>query len=203
MVVNRKKFFISVIIFILLFFGVKYSYGQEEIGYENKEIYYTREYGIFTGWADGSLKEQEDYQMIPIYLQFGFDAKPIFSKINIKPQGSINFIVEPFLNTVISPSSNIETGCDFILKYRHPLTNKLQFYIEGGLGLMWSSQHTYEQGTQFNFTEQAGVGFSYFFSRSKSLNIGYRYRHFSNAGIEEPNAGVDMDYFLCGISIYH
>jgi hypothetical protein len=177
-------------LFILI--NLPYSYSQSE---GNN---YKKEFGLVSGWMDGNLKRQDDYQMVPLYLQFGFDITP-YKKL----PGSLKFVLEPFFNSVISPDKNIEIGNDFILKYSQPILKRFSLYVEGGLGMMFTSQHTTEQATQFNFTEQAGSGISYFFTKNKSLNFGYRYRHFSNCDIKSPNKGIDMDGFLVGISILY
>ena len=201
MFINKRVALVAITVFVLIFPVTNFSYSEVQNKEEN--IVYTKEFGVFSGWASGDLKEQDDYEMIPLYLQFGFDITNALHKINIKPKGNLKFILEPFLNTVVSPNSNIELGNNFILKYSHPITKRIFMYLEGGLGLLYMSQHTREQSTHFNFSEQIGVGFSYFFSKNKAINMGYRYRHLSNAGIDEPNSGIDMDYFLCGMTILY
>lgn len=196
-----KRISIIVIIFILFFFVANFSYCAAQSD-QTEDTVYTKEFGIFTGWASGDLKRQQgDYNTIPLHLQFGFDITSLLDKINIRQKGSLKFVLEPFLNTIVSPDSNIEVGTDFLLKYSHPLTQRFYIYFEAGAGMMFTSQHTFEQSTQFNFTEQAGGGISYLFTENKAINFGYRYRHFSNAGIDEPNRGIEMDYFLCGITV--
>lgn len=193
----------NVFIFVLfIFFVVSNSIGAEEAA-DKEEAAYTKEFGVMSGWAWGDLKTQKDYEMVPLYVQMGFDIKPLLSKVHLKPPGSLNFLFEPFLNTITSPDANIETGVNFIFKYRHPLTRKFHVFIEGGAGLLWTSQHTFEQATQFNFDELYGGGLSFFFAENKSFNVGYRYRHYSNAGIEEPNAGIDLKFITAGISFYY
>ncbi|MDD5618703.1 MAG: acyloxyacyl hydrolase [Candidatus Omnitrophica bacterium] len=192
-----KKIYTTVVIITFLFILADYSYCYGQGG----EKIYKKEFGVFSGWMDGNLKKQDDYKMIPLYLQIGFDITPSFDKM--KRVGSLKFLFEPFFNTVLSPDKNIEAGNNFILKYSQPIIQKLSIYVEGGLGMMFMSQHTTEQGTQFNFTELVGGGISYFFAKNKAVNFGYRYRHFSNAGIKQPNKGVEMDGLLFGVSIVY
>lgn len=202
----KKRIVISAIIFFLSFLIVNFSYGDNQNNQnttEKNEQVYTKEFGIFSGWASGELKIQDDYEAIPLHLQFGFDITSLLSKINIRQQGNLRFLLEPYLNTIVSPNSNVEIGNNFILKYSYPIYKRIYLYFEGGLGMLYTSQHTYEQSTQFNFSEQAGGGISYLFSKNKAISFGYRYRHLSNADIKEPNRGIDMDYFLCGISVLY
>ena len=93
---------LKVVIFVLLFVTLNClynSYGQDE---ENN---YKKEFGIYSGWMDGNLKDQDDYEMVPLCLQFGFDITPSFR--NNKHIGSLKFVLEPFLNSIVSPNENI------------------------------------------------------------------------------------------------
>jgi len=192
---NKKHLFVIIIFLFFILIGCPYCYSQAEEGN------YQKEFSILSGWMYGSLKNQDDYEMVPLYFQFGFDITPSFHSKRLP--GNLNFILEPFLNTVVSPNNNIEAGNDFMLRYSYPVIQRLHIYVEGGAGMMYASQHTSEQSTQFNFNEQAGGGIYFFFSKNKAVNLGYRYRHFSNCDIKSPNKGVDMDGFLAGISILY
>lgn len=193
-----KKNICTIIVFILFFLVTNFSYADEQkadLESSNSEgSSHTKEFSIFTGWGSGELKRQDDYNLIPLYFQFGFDIEKPFG-------GKLKFIFEPFLNTIVSPDSNIEIGNDFVLRYSYPILQKISLYIDFGLGMMFTSQHTYEQSTQFNFTDQGGGGISYALSKNKAINLGYRFRHFSNASIKEPNRGVEMDFILFGVTV--
>lgn len=197
---SKRLLIVFIVLFLFIFAVSPTSYAQT--GEDRAE--YSKEFGVFSGWASGKLKYfQGDYEMVPLHFQFGFDITSLLENININTQGKLKFLFEPFLNTIIKPNSNVEVGNNFMLKYAYPITQKFSFFLEGGLGLLYTTQHTYEQATQFNFSEQLGGGVSYRFSKDKALSVGYRRRHYSNADIEEPNAGIDMDYILCGITIYY
>lgn len=190
--------FITLFLFILTISPI--SYAQTE---ENKEEH-SREFSILSGWAAGKLKYfQGDYEMVPLHFQIGFDITSLLENINVNTQGKLKFFFEPFLNTIIKPNSNVEVGNNFMIKYDYPITQKFSLFLEGGLGILYTTQHTYEQATQFNFSQQLGGGVSYRFAKDKALSVGYRRRHYSNADIEEPNAGIDMDYVLCGVTIFY
>jgi len=197
---SRKRIFIVFGVAFLIFLLNDFCYCEKSQAEERK---YTKEFGIFSGWISGELRRQKDYNLIPLYLQFGFNVNSFFEKINIKTKGDFKFIYEPFLNTVVSPDANIETGINFIIKYSYPLTQRFNFYLEAGLGGLYYTQHTYEQGTQFNFSEQGGGGVSFFLTKNKVLSLGYRFRHFSNADIKAPNKGIDSEEILCGISFLY
>lgn len=159
-----------------------------------------KELGFYTGFLNADLEGKGDYDVIPLMARLGFDLRPLFkTEVN----AIIEFLLEPFINTVYNPDSNIETGCNFIFKLGLPVTKKLYPYFEGGVGMIYITQHTNEQSTQFNFTQHLGGGITYFFKENLTFNLGYRYRHLSNASIKHPNSGIDSDSILCGISVFY
>jgi predicted porin len=62
------------------------------------------------------------------------------------------------------------------------------------------TQHTREQSTQFNFTEQTGIGIHYFFRKNTAFTLQGRYRHLSNASIKHPNTGINTQFVIAGFS---
>ena len=157
---------------------------------------------ITTGYFQGNLRNKDDYEGIPLMFGMNFDAKPVFEKIGIKTEGELNWIVEPFINTIIGPNSNVEVGCNFLIKYAFPLTERFRPYFKGGLGALYMSQHTEEQSTQYNFLPQVGGGFQFFLNDKTALNLEYRYRHLSNASFKSPNKGIDVSMGMVGVTFY-
>jgi len=175
---------------------------------------YVYETGVLTGFARAKLDEQGSYEVVPTMLRLGYNLdsinlgfcdllRPVFRKLHIYPKGFTEFLLESFANTVISPDNNVEAGCTILLKYSYPLTEKIYPFAVGGGGMAYMSQHTREQSTQWGFTPQVGAGFSYFFRENTALNLEYRYRHFSNADIKEPNDGINTNMFLVGVSLFY
>jgi lipid A 3-O-deacylase len=157
---------------------------------------------VLSGFFEANLKENDDYQGIPLLVSFNFDAKPLFSKIGVEPVGRLEFLLEPFVNTIISPRNNVEAGSNFLIKYAFPLSDKIQPYFKGGLGMLYMSQKTYEQSTQYNFLPQAGVGCHFFIHDDTALSIEYRYRHLSNNSFGSRNGGIDANMALAGVSFF-
>ncbi|MCM8774132.1 MAG: acyloxyacyl hydrolase [Candidatus Omnitrophica bacterium] len=179
---------------------------EENISFTPKNLKdlfpHLKEFGIIFGFARGDLIDKEDYEIIPTILRLGFDFKPILEKFNFSPQGLSEFLFEPFINPITSPDSNLEVGCSFLGKYAFPIYRKVFLFFEGGVGLIYITQHTNEQSTQFNFIPQIGGGINYFFQDDLAFNLGYRYRHLSNASIRQPNKGINVDMLLIGLSLF-
>lgn len=161
-----------------------------------------KEFGFVSGWGqDSSIEGADDYEILHLALRFGFDASGEFLKVQSPHR--LEFVVEPFINPVLSPDSNVEVGCGLLLKYAHSINSYFSPYIEAGTGAVYSTQDVVGQSTRWNFLTQFGFGLHYFFREATSLNIGYRFRHASNAGIEEPNSGIDVHSFIMGFSYFY
>lgn len=65
------------------------------------------------------------------------------------------------------------------------------FFVEGGAGLLWTDSDVPSGGSDFNFTPQAGAGFSVDTGEGNRWLIGVRWHHISNANIYDTNPGRD------------
>ncbi len=70
-------------------------------------------------------------------------------------------------------------------------------YIEAGGGLRLLTHPTisnnFSVSTAFQFAPTAGVGVQ--FGQRQQYQVGYRFEHVSNAGIKEPNPGINFHQF--------
>lgn len=157
---------------------------------------------FLSGYSWGELKWQDDYIVYPLIVDFDFELKSLLNKtLNYHPKHLAQFQVEPFISLVSSPDSNVEVGTSFFLKVGIlQQTLKFQPYLKAGAGIIFISQHTRMQGSQFNFTQTLGAGFHYFLSENTALTLEYRLRHLSNAEIKYPNRGIDTESIIGGIT---
>lgn len=66
-------------------------------------------------------------------------------------------------------------------------------YLEGGIGVSYISEKTIKErnmSSHFQFEDRIGVGVRVGEERKHDLNFGYL--HYSNAGIKQPNDGIDI-----------
>lgn len=165
---------------------------------------------FLTGFSWGKLlsrnwkvvhESKRGYQLVPFLVDFDFNLKPLTKKLNFNPKQLLQFQIEPFISYISSPDANVEAGTSFLLKMGLlPQGSKFQPYIKAGLGLVYMTQHTQEQATQFNFTEQAGIGMHYFLRKNTAFTLEGRFRHLSNSGIDRPNHGINTYFALAGIT---
>ena len=193
-----KKIFICLLLLTLCLGATNSSYAEEE---KEKKTGPLSGMEFLTGFAYAKLHFKGTYDLIPIMVDFNFDFKPILSKININLKQPVEFQIEPFFSVVYKPDNNIETGTTFLFKIGLlPEGSKIQPYLKAGAGVMYMTQHTREQGMQFNFIEQGGVGINYFFTKNTALTLEGRIRHLSNSGLATPNHGINTYFVITGIT---
>ncbi|MCB2193196.1 MAG: acyloxyacyl hydrolase [Deltaproteobacteria bacterium] len=73
-------------------------------------------------------------------------------------------------------------------------------YIEGGIGPSYNSLDIEELGIGFNFLSYGGVGLRFPLENNVSIEVGYRLRHISNAGLDDRNHGVTSNQAQIGIA---
>lgn len=190
---HGKRTFILFCAALIIIFGVS-SVTADSLKFNFKE------FGLFGSFLKSKLKEQGDYEVLPIIYRFGFDLRPFLKD---KSRNLIELLIEPFTGPVISPNNNAELGCNLLLKFAPNIKERFFPYIEGGVGAVYLTQHTREQGSQFNFSETVGIGITCLVKKNLALNVGYRYRHISNASIKRPNSGIDARSVIAGISLFY
>lgn len=77
---------------------------------------------------------------------------------------------------------------------------KLKPYLEGGIGPSYNFLDIEELGIGFNFLSYGGVGVRYELGEGMSLDLGYRLRHISNAGMSDRNHGVTSNQLQFGLN---
>ena len=94
------------------------------------------------------------------------------------------------------PDSNKIYGIGITPVFRLERTPIYNFapYFEGGIGIHHFSEREISEekrlGTNFNFGDHLGFGLR--FGDELQFDLGYRYQHYSNAGISDDNAGIEF-----------
>lgn len=73
-------------------------------------------------------------------------------------------------------------------------------YVEGGVGPSYNNLDIEELGMSFNFLSFSGVGLRFPLQNNLSIEVGYRLRHISNAGLDDRNHGVTSNQCQVGIA---
>lgn len=73
-------------------------------------------------------------------------------------------------------------------------------YVDGGCGLMWTSQDVPPDSASFNFLPQAGAGITWEIASDTRLMLGARWFHASNANTGSPNPSYNGVFAYAGVS---
>jgi len=159
------------------------------------------EAGVYTGFgSSGKLKDsQGNYERVNGAVRLGYDLS---DKFNLNKGEKMLLNWEPSINLITSPDTNVEAGVSCLLMYRKQISQRVDAYLEGGLGLRYTSQKTIEQGTQLNGVIEAGFGWYFYFNESKesAITLGIRGTHLSNANTCNPNYGINTASVIIGYS---
>lgn len=207
------KLFCSIFLVIAAIYNFSFAQTEETVASDYEEARAVQQekalksIEVLTGFGWNKLKsktvfdKKPDYNLFPIIVDLDFDLKRFTKKIGFNPPGVFDFQLEPFIAPVSKPNANVEIGNSFMLKLGLlPETSKFQPFIKAGVGMVYMSQHTEEQSTQFNFIETGAVGAHFYFTKNTSLVVEGRMRHLSNAGIDQPNSGINTYFALVGLS---
>lgn len=72
-------------------------------------------------------------------------------------------------------------------------------YIDGGAGILGTTDSVPAVGSTFNFTPQIGLGSTVSINDKQRIMAGVRWHHISNAGLSSPNPGLDTVMGYVGI----
>lgn len=115
---------------------------------------------------------------------------------------SMDFQLE--LDGIAQPGPDaVAGGVDLLFRWHFYSAPTWTIYMDGGCGVLGSSQPVPQGGSQFNFTPQIGVGATIELDHSTGtrLMVGARWYHISNARLGSSNPGRDSIQLYAGITI--
>jgi len=184
---------ILLITLILFYAATPYAETTAPLGKKG-----TKQCGINFGYGY-PLESNSDLRFASIY--------PYFGKVMTDPvgqgwlRGNIEGIVEGAFSYVHKNQNTYSAGVNLLARYNFLLSSeKWRPYIQGGFGILYTNLNLHKFGTNFNFASNAASGMQYFFNQENSINLELRYFHFSNAGINSKNSGLDMVNIFIGFS---
>jgi hypothetical protein len=189
---------IFIVVVIILF--ANYAYCEEAKKEGRASDRFFTEMGFITGFGSASIPEGI-YQPVFLIGHFGVDLKRYFSGLK-NHSGTLSVFLEPQINPVVNPSTDIELGIGVGLQYMHPIVGNLSAYALGSVGPHYISVATTKQANGFIFADTVGAGFYYYLTRDSAINVGYRFRHMSNANLAKPNGGIDTNSGVIGYSVF-
>jgi len=159
------------------------------------------ELGFYAGAGYGEVVEGP---YIPIFfvVHMGMDMKRWFPSLQ-GHRGTLSLFFEPqFGIAPVNKQNGVEFGIGVGLKYAYPIGDSYSVYILGSVGPHVMSLKTQDQADGFIFNDTIGLGTAFKISPGSAINIECRLRHLSNAGIKEPNYGIENLIGLVGYSLF-
>ena len=185
----------------MLFFFAVHDVGATSLENGKRAGFYLNEVGVGSGYASGTLKsDPRNFVVYPAFVRMGFNMNSLVGMDGC--QSKLQFVLEPFINSIAEPETGVETGCSIGLRYLHPLSASVDLFTEASFAPMFLSIKSAEQGAAgFNFLDQLGAGLQCKVSKSTAIFAGYRFRHISHAGLaDRSNAGINSNAFVAGFS---
>lgn len=113
-------------------------------------------------------------------------------------RGNFEFLGEVFGGYIFHGPGDVLAGVSMFLRYNfiQPGARVVPYYQFGGGGVYTDIAHGPEGGNaigaDFEFNLQSILGMRVLLNRKWSINLEGSYRHISNAGLADPNYGIDQ-----------
>ncbi|HAX92757.1 MAG TPA: hypothetical protein DCY25_02210 [Bacteroidales bacterium] len=187
------------IVIILIFLSSIYFPGQAEVAAQTQEKESRYELGFITGAGTGRIAEGH-YNVLLLAAHLGYNLKT--APYGLERSGIFSLFIEPQANPIFEPRSDYEAGIGLGAQYLYSLTKKFNPYILASAGPHYLSLNSTDQAPGFNILLTAGAGSYYYLDSKTAINIGWRFRHISNAGMRRPNIGINMHCGVIGLSFF-
>jgi opacity protein-like surface antigen len=117
-------------------------------------------------------------------------------------RGNWEFRLELFGGAQFSPSTEWIVGLTPHLRYNFATGTRWVPFIDAGAGVAGTGINGPDLATTVEFDLQGGAGVQYFVASNVSISLEARYLHISNAGIKEPNLGLNGITGMLGIAFF-
>jgi len=117
-------------------------------------------------------------------------------------QGSLEFRLELFTGVQFSPRSEWLVGLTPHLRYNLATGTRWIPFLDGGAGVTATGIGPPDLSGTFEFNLQAGVGVQWFLKENVALGLEARYVHWSCAGLNTPNLGLNGVTGMLGLTFF-
>ncbi|MFZ4760897.1 MAG: acyloxyacyl hydrolase [Burkholderiaceae bacterium] len=108
--------------------------------------------------------------------------------------------IDAFPHAGVGGGRALGVGVDGVLRWR--LFDERRWFVEAGGGLQYAIGSSFPaDGTHFQFTAIGGVGRTFELGAQRSLQVGVRWFHISNANLLPSNSGYDALQLVIGYSL--
>lgn len=148
------------------------------------------------GWGIGTMASKYKRDLVLANLRV---AKMLGTPGQLTWGGQFEFGGELFSMTQFSPGSTYVVGAMPMVRYYFGSYSTWRVHLDAGAGICQTDFGLPDLSTKFEFNEQVGPGVMWNVRRDLAVALNYRFSHISNAGIREPNSGVNGHLFSLGV----
>lgn len=117
-------------------------------------------------------------------------------------RGRWQWIGEVSFGHEIDPGNAWLVSLTPLVRYRFETWETVQPFLEGGYGITWTDLGEPDLGGDWQFNGVIGGGLSWYIRPDVAWTFQYRFIHYSNAGLRDPNSGVNLHTALTGVSYF-
>ena len=114
--------------------------------------------------------------------------------------GNLELLLELFGGGQFEPNSRYFVGLTPMFRYNFATGSRWVPFINAGGGVSCTNIDGPDLSGNFQFNLQGGAGTHYFLTERTALTVEYRWLHFSNAGLRQPNHGTNTQMFHIGMN---
>ncbi len=156
-------------------------------------------YGFGVRLCRGDCEEVDKVQLLALHPSLGIGLTDALWEERWYG-GSLQLRLEPELLFNFNPDFGWAAGGEFVLRYNFASGGRVIPFLEAGVGVTYLEFDLDGQSDGISFNPQGGFGLHYFTSSDSALSLSWRLHHISNAGIRDPNRGINSSMFLIGIT---
>jgi len=159
-----------------------------------------QELAVTTGYG---FSERGNVQVVPLYVRAAWLFPDVIDEPLARNNLNLKWFIEPWIAGATNHQDAIEVGITpLALKFEYDAGQQVVPYVELGTGVMYTGLQGLQLGGPFEFASFGGAGIHLFLTDQLALSFSYRWRHISNAGIEQPNRGLDTQFVLIGLESF-
>jgi len=172
-----------------------------DFGHGKQEIAIAGGYGFGVGIGGSNSGNQKETRYAALVPRWGIGlTDPLGEGTWYK--GNLDLLVEGAFLFQYHPVNGFAGGGTLIFRYNFLQYERLIPFIEAGGGIVGTDLDLKGQSDGFNFSLQGGLGLHFFLSPRLALTAEARLHHISNAGLRQPNDGINDILFLAGASFF-
>lgn len=117
-------------------------------------------------------------------------------------RGNFELLAEGAFYIPFEPQGGFGGGISAIFRYNFLPEGRLIPFVEAGPGILITDFGLEDRADGFTFSFQTGLGFHFFLSERTAFTAEVRFDHISNAGIADPNRGLNSGLVLIGVTTF-